>query len=89
MKILFPQATDWKLARLIQRDNDYVIQTQWSDKKQRFERETVVSKDVDCAELVAFNIYTDLFNKAVTEKLQRRDSFKSYCRKHLITEETQ
>ena len=88
MKILFPQDSDWKLARLIQRDNEYVIQTRWNEDKQKHEIETVVSKDTECAELVAFNLYTDLLNKAVTDKLQRRENYKNFCEEHFIKKET-
>ena len=86
-KQLYPRPDDWKRARLIQRDGEYVVQTRYNEDTKSFEEETTVSIDEECAELVAFNLYTDLFNKAITDKLQARDNFKEHIQKTIEKQE--
>ena len=77
-KQLFPDLNDWKRARLIARDDCYVIQTQYDEATQMFKNEYVVPKSEECAELVAFNLYTDLYNNEIVKKLQSRENFRKY-----------
>lgn len=87
MKILFPNPTDWKRARLIRRDDKYVIQSRYNDKTQKFEQEIEISVDEECAELKAFNLYSEIYNSAVVNKLQQRTDFIKFCLEHQPKEE--
>ena len=89
MKVLFPNPTDWKRARLIRRDDKYVIQSRYNEKTQKFEQEIEISVDEECAELIAFNLYTEIYNSAVVNKLQQRTDYIKFCLEHQPKEETQ
>lgn len=43
-----------------------------------FKNEYVVPKSEECAELVAFNLYTELYNNEIVKKLQNRENFRKY-----------
>ena len=84
---IYPRPDDWKRARLIQRDGDYVIQSRYNELTKKYDEEITVSTDEDCAELVAFNLYTDLLNKSIADRLQERANFKKHIQRTIEKQE--
>lgn len=87
-KVLFPSETDWKYARLIQRDGNYVIQSRYNEETQSFENEVVVEvKNNECPEIIAFNLYCDTLCDAVCKKLRKRKDYSEWLEKNKIKQE--
>ena len=85
---LYPRITDWKIARLIQRDGDYVIQSVYNEETHRFEKEVVVTKSENvCAEIQAFNIYCDTLCNEVCKKLRQRKDYADWVAENKILQE--
>ena len=86
--VLFPRPTDWKLARLIQRDDTYVVQSHYNKKTEHFEAERVIDiKTNPCPQLQAFILYCDIYCEAVCKKLRNRDDYRAWVEENRIQEE--
>ena len=87
-KILFPSGTDWKYARLIQRDGNYVIQSRYNEATKTFESEVTVEIASEvCPEIQAFNIYCDTLCNAVCKKLRQRKDYTDWVEKNKIRQQ--
>ncbi len=87
-KVLFPSETDWKYARLIQRDGNYVIQSRYNEATETFESEVTVETALNaCPEIQAFNIYCDTLCNAVCKKLRQRKDYSEWIEENKITQE--
>lgn len=86
--VLFPRPTDWKLARLIQRDDTYVVQSHYNRKTKCFEAERVIDiKTNPCPQLQAFILYCDIYCEAICKKLRQRDDYLKWVEENRIQEE--
>lgn len=86
--VLFPRPTDWKLARLIQRDDSYVIQTRFNNEKLVFEQEIIIDiKTTPCPQLRAIILYCELYCEAICRKLRKRDDYRAWLEENRIQEE--
>lgn len=86
--VLFPRPTDWKFARLIQRDDTYVIQTRFNNEKLVFEQEIIIDiKSTPCPQLRAIILYCELYCEAICKKLRKRDDYLKWVEENRIREE--
>lgn len=86
--VLFPRPSDWKVARLIQRDNAFVIQSHFNDNKLVFEQEIVIDiKSNTCPQLQAFIVYCEIFCEAICKKLRKRSDYLAWVEENRIQEE--
>lgn len=89
-KVLFPNPSDWKKARLIQRDESYVVQSDYNEQTKIFENEIVIDiKTNQCPQLQAFIVYCEIFCEAVCRKLRRRDDYAEWLEENRIKQEEQ
>lgn len=86
--VLFPRPHDWKIARLIQRDDAYVIQSRFNNEKLVFEQEIIINiKTNPCPQLQAFIIYCEIFCEAVCKKLRKRKDYLEWVEENKIGED--
>lgn len=87
-KVLFPSETDWKYARLIQRDGAYVVQSRYNETTTKYEQEVVIDiKTNPCPQLQAFNLYCETLCEAVGRKLRQRKDYAEWAEENRIKQE--
>lgn len=89
-KVLFPNPSDRKKARLIQRDEAYVIQSDYNEQTKTFENEIVIDiKTNQCPQLQAFIVYCEIFCETVCRKLRKREDYAEWIEENRIKQEEQ
>lgn len=86
--VLFPRPTDWKLARLIQRDDAFVVQSRFNYEKLIFEQEIVIDiKSNPCPQLQAFILYCEIYCEAICKILRKRKDYLEWVEENKVGEE--
>lgn len=86
--VLFPRPTDWKFARLIQRDDVFVVQSHYNKAAKRFEAERVIDiKTTPCPQLQAVILYCEIFCEAICKKLRKREDYRAWVEENRIEKE--
>lgn len=87
-KVMFPRPTDWKVARLIQRDEAYVVQSGYNEQTKSFEHERVIDiKTNKCPQLQAFILYCEIFCETVCKRLRKREDYAEWLEENKIEQE--
>ena len=87
-KVLFPAETDWKYARLIQRDGKYVIQSRYNETTKEYESEVEIEIATNaCPEIQAFTTYCDTLCNAVCSRLRKREDYAQWVEENRIEQE--
>ncbi len=86
--VLFPRPHDWKIARLIQRDEALVVQSRFNDKTRTFENEIVIDvKTNTCPQLQAFIVYCEIYCETICKKLRKRQDYMQWVEENRIQED--
>lgn len=86
--VLFPRPSDWKAARLIQRDETFVVQSHYNKETERFETERVIDiKTTPCPQLQAFVLYCEIYCEAICKKLRKRPDYLAWVEENRIQED--
>lgn len=87
-RILLPFPQLWKYARMIQRDNAYVVQSRWNESKLIFEEEMVfdISTTI-CPSIQAVVCYCGTLCDAICKKLRKRPDYRAWVEENRIQEE--
>lgn len=86
--VLFPRPSDWKLTRLIQRDDAFVVQSHYNEETDTFDSEIIIDiKTNTCPQLQAFIVYCEIFCEAVCKKLRKREDYLTWVEENKVGED--